>query len=608
MKLPLLREVSSIFRLLPRGARRKYILVAILQSGLGLVDLLGVALMGLIGALSINGVQSKPVEGRISTVLNTLQLSNLSFQNQIAALCAIVVSLFTFRTVITIRLSRKILFFLGNKAADISEDLVSKLLARKFIGLNNSNSHDVQYAIGPGVSALSLGVLGISSTVISDSSILLIIGFGVMLFDPLTAISSLLLFVLISVALYFVMHKKARSLGTKIGIANVQTNRLITQVMHGFREIYTRDRREFYRNEIENLRRNYSADFAEQTFLPNISKYTIELSVVFGAVFIAAIQFLSRDAAHAAAGLGLFFAAGSRIAPALLRIQQSIIQIQGNLGAAAPTLAMIKELSASPRLESMNFKEHTNSSEAFIPKLLLKEVTFSYDSSSTFSVHGLNLEVASGSFIAIVGKSGSGKSTLLDLALGILEPQSGVVTISDLPPAVAINRFPGAIAYVPQYVSMIEGSVRDNVTLGFPQGYWSDEVICESLGRAKILETINAFPQGLDTQIGELGSGLSGGQKQRIGIARALLTNPRLIFLDEATSSLDSETESEVTQALLDLPSGTTVVVIAHRLSTIKEADTVYYMDKGKIIDYGKFDELKLKNSEFRDQAFKMGL
>ena len=151
-------------------------------------------------------------------------------------------------------------------------------------------------------------------------------------------------------------------------------------------------------------------------------------------------------------------------------------------------------------------------------------------------------------------------------------------------------------------------TVRENVSLGYQDGAVSDQLVWDALSKAHIDDFIRELPDGLDTFVGERGSRLSGGQRQRIGIARALLTHPKLLVLDEATSALDMETESRISKTINSLRGRTTIILIAHRLSTIREADRIIYLENGKIANMGKFDELAKNLPHFKSQIQEIGL
>jgi ABC-type multidrug transport system fused ATPase/permease subunit len=164
------------------------------------------------------------------------------------------------------------------------------------------------------------------------------------------------------------------------------------------------------------------------------------------------------------------------------------------------------------------------------------------------------------------------------------------------------------MAYVPQDVIIARGTVRENVALGFPENVASDELVWQAIRDAQLADFINTLPQGLDTEVGQRGARISGGQRQRLGIARAMFTRPKLLVLDEATSSLDGQTEADISAAIQGLHGSVTIVMIAHRLSTVLNADQVIYMANGSIISQGTFAEVRSAVPDFDSQAKLMGL
>jgi ABC-type multidrug transport system fused ATPase/permease subunit len=169
-------------------------------------------------------------------------------------------------------------------------------------------------------------------------------------------------------------------------------------------------------------------------------------------------------------------------------------------------------------------------------------------------------------------------------------------------------KWPGAISYVPQDVYISKGSVRDNVALGYPVELATDALVDPALEIAHLDSFVRTLPDGIDTQVGERGTKISGGQRQRLGIARAMFTKPSMLVLDEATSALDGETEANISEAIQGLKGSVTVVMIAHRLSTVRNADLVVYMESGKILATGTFDEVRNLVPDFDKQAKLMGL
>jgi ABC-type multidrug transport system fused ATPase/permease subunit len=289
-------------------------------------------------------------------------------------------------------------------------------------------------------------------------------------------------------------------------------------------------------------------------------------------------------------------------------MQQSGIQLKSALGSAAPTLDLVSELGELPSVEESIEIGPRFIYPGFNANIELKNISYTYPGSDQSALSSINLEIHHGEFAAIVGSSGAGKSTLADLILGLLTPTNGDVLISGAKPQDAIREWSGAIAYVPQDVLIVNGSIRENVALGYPKDSISPAEVERAIKVSQLDEFVLSLPEGLESRVGERGTKLSGGQRQRLGIARALYSNPRLIILDEATSALDGKTEADLSAAITRLKREVTVVMIAHRLSTIRDADKILYLDQGKGIALGNFEEVRFKVPEFDNQAKLMGL
>jgi len=224
-------------------------------------------------------------------------------------------------------------------------------------------------------------------------------------------------------------------------------------------------------------------------------------------------------------------------------------------------------------------------------------LSFSYPTRADMQVlRDISVEIKPDTLVALVGPSGAGKSTLVSLLLRLYEPSSGRILFDDRENlSIPISVLRGQMAIVPQDIFLFGGTIRENIGYGRPGA--SDEMIVDAAQKANALEFINKFPEGLDTLVGERGTQLSGGQRQRVAIARAVLKDPKILILDEATSSLDSESERLVQDALEKLMKGRTSIVIAHRLSTIRQADLILVLDEGRIVEKGTHLEL-LKASD----------
>ena len=574
---------------------------------MGLLDLLGVLAIGLLGALSVSGIQSRSPGDRVSGVLSFLRISEASFQLQVTFIGATATLLLVGRTILSMIITRRVLFFLSNRGAKISSNLVARLLAQPLLFVQTRTSQETLFALTSGGSIITLQILATCIVLVADVSLLLVMAVGLFVVDPGTALGTFAVFGIIGYILYRFMHLRANALGLESSQLNILSNQKITEVFSSYRESVVRNRRDYYSREIGKIRFLLANNSAEMNFMPYVSKYVIETAVILGAVLLAAAQFVLQDATQAVATLAIFLAAGTRIAPAVLRVQQGMVTISGAIGQSTPTLNLIDQLGSTPVIENIDDSVDVIH-EGFVAKVIVNGVSLAYPNGSGYAIEKMNLNIPVGSSVALVGPSGAGKTTLVDVILGVLSADEGTVSISGLSPLSAISKWPGAIAYVPQDVMISSGTIRQNVSLGYPIEAAKEDLVRSAIKVAQLNEFVSNLPNGIDTHVGEQGSKISGGQRQRLGIARAMFTRPLLLVLDEATSSLDGETEAAISEAIHELRGSTTVVMIAHRLSTVRNADLVVYMTDGEILATGTFDEVREAIPDFDRQAKLMGL
>ena len=408
--------------------------------------------------------------------------------------------------------------------------------------------------------------------------------------------------------MYFSVNKKVNQLGNANAELAILSFEKISDAITNYKELYIRDRRDHYSYLINDSRKKIAWNSAELSFIPNLGKYLIEITMVIGGIVICAFQFMFADATQAISILSVFLAAGSRIAPAILRVQSGAIAIKGSYGAASRTISLMKQLqSETGSIDDLDI-EKARFGVKFRGIATISNLSFEYEAGGPKVLDGVNLDIREGEMLAIVGPSGAGKSTLVDILLGLHSPTSGEITISEQSPRLAVKAWPGAISYVPQDVSLVSGSVAENIALGYSREEIDLERVTECIEIAQLGDYISSLPMGVNTQVGESALQMSGGQLQRLGIARALYTNPKLLVLDEATSSLDGKTELGVSDAIVGLRGSITTVLIAHRLATVLKADRLAYLENGKIVAVGSFDQVKSQIPEFAYQASLMGL
>jgi ATP-binding cassette, subfamily B, bacterial PglK len=597
--------VARSVRVLSPRDRKRIFAVIVLQVLFSILDLAGVAIIGVLGALAVTGIGSSDVGDRVLAVLKLLNIDQLTFQSQVLTLGILAGVLLVGRTIFSIIFTRRILGFLANRGAQVAGDLISKLLTQDITQVQKKTSQETVYLLNSGVNAITIGIIGVIANLVSDISLLVILSAGMIFVDPEIAVSTFVVFGSIAFLIYKLINQKVLRMGEENARLSIESNEKTVEVLSSYRELFVRNRRSYYSTQISEMRFKLAGISAGLSFIPYVSKYIIETTMVISALIISGIQFYTQDAVHAVATLSVFLAAGTRIVPALLRVQQGAISIKSSIGAAAPTLDLLDSLA------NVKVSEDANSAPTFthinfIPELILQNVTFKYPNSDVNAIENVNLNIKPGSFIAIVGPSGAGKTTLVDLMLGVLKPHFGEVLISEFPPEKAISTWPGAISYVPQNVSVANGTIASNVAMGYEFLPTYSLEIMRALHESGLADL--ATPTGIQSLVGENGSKLSGGQRQRLGIARSLFTNPSLLVLDEATSALDAETEKLVSDWIKTLKGKVTVITVAHRLSTVRTADLVVYVEHGRVIATGSFDEIRNIVPNFDTQAKLMGL
>jgi ABC-type multidrug transport system fused ATPase/permease subunit len=254
-------------------------------------------------------------------------------------------------------------------------------------------------------------------------------------------------------------------------------------------------------------------------------------------------------------------------------LQQGAIQIKTNLAVATETLNLWSRINSSDVAIEAKLPDYSAAPSVFSPSVSLKNVSFRYPGAEDFTIKDINLEILPGEMVAIAGSSGAGKSTLVDLILGVLEPTHGEALLSNIPPSVALRSFTGRISYVPQDVLIINGTIKSNVALGYPEEEVSDDQVWESLRAAHLDIFVSQLPEGILHVIGERGTNLSGGQRQRLGLAR--------------------------------VRGSITLIVIAHRLSTIRDAERILYLKGGVVAAEGSFMEVENLIPEFGSSTIK---
>jgi ABC-type multidrug transport system fused ATPase/permease subunit len=602
--------------LAPRD-RRRLILVAAAQSSLALLDLLGIALVGVVAGLS-----ASTLGGSIPSYLQGLADRAGSSDSDIARLALTLAAVAAFvligKSVLSFYIMRRTYAFLASRQARACGHLARRLLAKPLLEVQSRSSQETAYALTAGVNAIFLGILGSAVVVASESALLIVLGTGLALVDIWVCIFTIVFFLIVGLMVHRVLSKWAGRLGSRTREAEIASIVSVQEAVGTYRELAVSGRRTNYAARFERLRTAAANAQADTQVVNLVPKYVFEVMMVIGGGLLVASQISTRDTAAAVGIIAVYLAAASRIMPSMLRLQSGFITIRNSAGVADATYGLIADLETSEARERADDSgidmplsdatPHADSSGGFDSTLALDDVCFTFPGARDPALAHVTMRVPQGSSLAVVGPTGAGKSTFADVSMGLIAPDSGTVTIGGLSPQDAISRWPGAVGCVPQAVSVIEGSIRTNVALGLLPESVDDQDVWTALERSQLSSFLADQRDGLETVVGEHGVKLSGGQRQRLGLARALFSNPELVFLDEATSALDAETERAIADTLTGLAGRVTLVVIAHRLATVRHVDQVAYLEAGHLRALGTFEEVRSEVPDFDRQATLLGL
>jgi len=405
-------------------------------------------------------------------------------------------------------------------------------------------------------------------------------------------------FVLVPVAIFAVVALKAfgyiRPIFRARGKINAEVTGRLTETLNGVRVI-----------------KGFNAEAQEnKTFEIGVEKLflNVKKSLTATALMTSSSTFLLGLASAGIMGIGGYFIMnntmtygefvsftlflGFLIAPIvqMSNIGSQLTEAMAGLDRTEELMKMTEEDNPEVRTEVL---------EKIEGDIKFENVSFSYEKGKEV-LHNISFNAPKGSVTALVGSSGSGKSTIASLAASFLNPSKGIVAVDGVDMSkVNLNSFRSRLGVVLQDDFLYEGTIRENIL--FPRPNATEEQLIEAVKGAYVNEFTDRFEEGLNTVIGERGVKLSGGQRQRISIARAILANPKVIILDEATSNLDTESESFIQKSLHTLMKDRTTFVIAHRLSTIQKADQILVIEEGEIVERGKHDELLAKKGRYYD-------
>ncbi|HCE45624.1 MAG TPA: hypothetical protein DET40_18945 [Lentisphaeria bacterium] len=483
--------------------------------------------------------------------------------------------------------------FLGNLYMRLQKELLDALYMTDYQTFLSYNIGDLSNIA---IVQLKVVVQSLRSFITVISSSIFVIAYLVLplLVNYEMAMLAIITFAPIAIIIRHVSRKlKAFSLETVS--ANGDINSIVLQVLSNYRYLKSTGTFQKTYKKLDKIARNIASLMIKLSIWGSVSP---NVMTPFAVAIICGLTYWQVAVQHtpiieACAVLGLLYHSAQQA----ISVPTSYQKFLATAGSIDIYLEFITNLFKNAEPASANMK-----TPDFSGPIVLQDVSFQYSTSSSPVFSGISLSIPQKSFVGFVGESGSGKSTFVNMITGLLRPSSGKITISGTDYSeLNIQELRRSIAYVTQEAVIFNDTVLNNISLW--DGPTSDTAAIEASRKSSADKFIEKLPNGYQTMLGDNGINISGGQRQRISIARELFKDADILLLDEATSALDSETEYLIQKSIRDCHGQKTIIAVAHRLSTIKYCDCIFVLEKGKIVEHGKYDELYAKNGRFRQMV-----
>lgn len=584
--------LNELFAVLPKGSRAFYFWYSVLTGLLAVLDSFALILIVIVTAPLATGEATElPVIGRIPESATPL-------------LVVVICALFVLKGVFALALHRRATRRFARYELETGDRLFSTYIHSSWERRSQLSTPEVTRIVDTAMANTNLGFLLQLSMIPGNAMTFVATILVLVVAQPVTALIALVYLLAIALFMTRFVSRSAKRAGDTNRDLVYRIATIMTEMVDALKEVTLRGKLGEIGRVVSQERRVATDARADMAFLSQVPKYAFETALIGGVLLVGGAAYLMGGLGGATVAVGLFAVTGFRVIPALNGIQSCIASAAANEIYAKD---VIRELTG-PDAQAIDARVIEDSRQ--LPdsprQLELRDVSFRYPDADVDVLDRISLTIPIGSSLAIVGPSGAGKSTLIDLLLGLSLPTGGGLFIDEAPLSEVMGQWRNRVGYVPQRVALFDGTIAQNVALTWEEEYDLDEVL-HALDRAH-LSDLAERPEGVLARIGEHGESISGGQQQRLGIARALYSDPLVMVMDEATSSLDTATENRVTQSMRELQGEVTFITVAHRLATIREYDQVCYLDRGAILGRGTFDEVVAQVPDFAMQARLAGL
>ncbi len=513
-----------------------------------------------------------------------IAIFNIEDARQLIVLITVgVILVFILKNVYFIFLSWLRMKYSCKVSRELSSLMMSTYMKRGYEFFLSHNTSDLSRNINADVSGVNSILYQFLRLFIDGLTILLIV-VVIFITDASMAVAMAVLAIICLIFIYTFFRKQMRDAGILFNKYNGLTGKYLLQALHGVKEILVMQKQEYFVMHFEEANNQKQKASIKQTVGAEAPAYLIEGICVAGLMAVICVRIASgeQDAMDLIPALSAFAVGAFRILPSLGRISSAVNTFLYYLPSLDHVHENMKKFSDEEMRRSIEIG--VNNAEPiseFNDKITIKDICWNYNNSDRVVLSKLNMEIKKGQSVAFIGHSGAGKTTLADIILGLFPPRDGSIMIDGRDIAEVNYDLSRIMGYVPQSVYLTDDTIRNNIAFGEEECDIADEKVWKVLEKAQLREFVEALPDGLDTIVGDRGVRFSGGQRQRVAIARALYSDPAILIFDEATASLDTETETAVMDAIHALHGEKTIIIIAHRLTTIQECDVIFRIENG---------------------------
>jgi ABC-type multidrug transport system fused ATPase/permease subunit len=593
-------QFLSKFLYVTKGNHKSLITMIFLFIFISGLEVFGTGMIGPFIAIAIS-----PDSIRNVNWLNSIyQQLNLNSEQQFLILLGLLVIIaFYLKAFLGFNAQKKVFKFSYGLKRELSCKLLKAYIEAPYSYHLRINSATLIQNLTNTTDAVSIGVVSTFLTFISNSVIVLAL---MLLLIKTNAIALILIAVLLLIS-FGLLHpiKDRLARWSKQGFdAYGEIIRITNHGLGGLKETRVIGCEPYFEHQMEEQTGIYAKTTTLSSAYGNLPRFVLEplmISFLIGFTFLFIT--LNRDETQNLSGvLGIFALASVRLLPAVGNLISGINVIRGNTYSLDRLFFDLKELEKEKLITDFDSASHSTSllprksqqTFPFLNEVILDKLTFQYPNTAKHVLEDISLTIRKGESIGLIGKSGAGKTTLVDVLLGLFTPQSGDIKVDGVSVYGNLRAWQNMLGYVPQSIFLIDDTLERNIAFGVPDDLIDQNRLRKAIEMAQLSEVVEQLPDGVKTVVGERGVLLSGGQRQRVGIARVLYHEREILFFDEATAALDTETEHLITEATKALSGTKTIIIIAHRLSTIEHCDRIYQLDRGRILKSGSYHEVVL--------------